>query len=99
MKYYHATTAAAAESIIADGKIKTGFDGVVYLGDSINNAAKFLLIRFTPGSEIIIFEIEGLDESKIEESFDHSEAFFKCKAWMYPEDIPTTLVTNVYTVE
>ena len=98
MKYYHATTEQAGKGIIADGVIKTGFDGVVYLADSVNNACKFLLIRFV-SDPIVIFEIDNLDESKVEESYDHSEAFFKCKAWMYPEDIPVTLITNVYTVE
>ena len=28
-----------------------------------------------------------LEENMVKESFDHSEAFFKCKAYAYPKDI------------
>lgn len=81
--YYHATETKNIKSIIEEG-LHTGFDGVIYLADSPENAAKFLAIRLI--KDIVVLELK-LDEDKIEESFDHNEAFFKCKAYMYPEDV------------
>lgn len=36
-----------------------------------------------------VIEIE-LDENEVAESYDHSEAFFKCKAYMHNGDIKLT---------
>ena len=92
MKMYHATDEQSARSIIQDGKIKTRF-GEILLTDSVNNALKFLLFRGL--DKVIIFEVD-VDESKMLESFDHSEAFFGCKAWMVFEDIPVSSDTVIY---
>ena len=95
MKYYHATSNSNFHSILDAGEIKPGYDGIVYLADSAENAIKFIALRcFT--ETINIFEIDGLDESKVEETFDHSESFFQCKAYGYPDPIPLTLVHNIY---
>ena len=98
MKYYHACTENTAKQIINDGKFKVNnWEGIVYLADSAVNAAKFLVVRH-PGEPITVFEIDNLDETKIEEQFDHSASFFQCKAYGYCENIPITNVTNMYTV-
>lgn len=83
--YFHATTEHNFESIKNDGEIKTGWDGVVYLADSAENALKFISIR-AMGKPIVVLEVE-LDENDVEETFDHSFSFFKCKAYGYPNNI------------
>lgn len=93
-KYYHATATKNVESIIEDGAIYTGIDGIVYLAESAEEALRFCVIRLM-GEPITVFEISGLDESKVFETFDHNPNFFKCKAFGYPEDITLDKVSNV----
>jgi hypothetical protein len=85
MKYYHATPLKNAVQIVMDGVIKKGYDDAVYLCTSPDDAIKFPLIR--GNYQIIVFEVD-VDEKLVEESFDHAEGFFKCKAYMYHGDIP-----------
>lgn len=100
MKYYHATSATNAWSIIDGGEIKTGFDGIVYLADSLENALRFVAVRTMcmSGCEpIIIFEIDiPKDKQKlVEETFDHNYNFFKCKSYGYPKNVPTSWITDI----
>ena len=95
MKYYHATSVNCAQQIALDGEIRPGYTGEIFLADSVDNAVKFVCFRLI-GEQIVILEIDGLDESKISESYDHSEAFFGCKAWCYEGAIPYTQVTCAY---
>lgn len=37
--------------------------------------------------KILVIEVV-IEDDLVEESFDHSEAFFKCKAYYYPQDTP-----------
>lgn len=90
-KFYHATPMKNLLSILNEGAITKGCDGVVYLCDTQSDAVKFVAIRGE--KEILVCECE-IDESLVSESFDHSEAFFKCKAYTYPEDISTDEITN-----
>lgn len=83
--YYHATPFENLDSIIADG-LKRGYDGVVYLAETPEDALKFLRIRFCTDTLVIRVDLE---EAEVEESFDHSQAFFQCRAFMYPHDIPS----------
>lgn len=83
-KFYHATPYDNLWSILING-LKPGVDKVVYLAETREAALKFICVRcFDP---ILVIEIE-LDESKVEESFDHSYEFFKAKAFNYPGLIP-----------
>lgn len=79
-KYYHATPYENLESIVYHKGILKGCDGMVYLTDSPESAATFVAIRGC--KDILVIEVL-LDDSKVEESFDHSPAFFKCRAWMH----------------
>jgi len=81
--YYHATPYENLFSVTEKGIIK-GIDGVVYLTEKPYEAARFVAIRGF--DKILVLGVE-IDEDKVKESFDHSEAFFKCKAYFYPEDI------------
>lgn len=78
MKFYHATTSTAAESIRKDGVIKAGAMGDVFLCRNPLDACKFLILRGTP----VIYVVEvDLRRSEVIESYDHAESFFKCKAY------------------
>lgn len=93
--YYHATPFENLESIVDQG-IRKGCDGVVYLTENSGDAAKFLVIR---GCKKILIIGVNLEEDLVAESFDHSEAFFKCKAYMYFENIPLNCFISIQTFE
>lgn len=90
MKFYHATTGAAAESILNDGVLKADAFGEVFLCRTPLDACKFVVIR---GVNLVsVLEI-NIKRSEVYESHDHSEAFFGCKAYAHHGDI--TLRGNV----
>lgn len=89
-KYYHATSIKNFEPIIENG-IKCGCDGLVYLTESEVDALKFISIRCD--DDIVIFEV-NLPKDEVIETFDHSYVFFKCKAFGYPHDIPSSNITD-----
>lgn len=93
--YYHATPFENLESIMAQG-IRKGCDGVVYLTEKPEDAAKFVAIRGY--MKILVLGME-LEEDMVSESFDHSFALFKCEAYTYPEDIPVDEITELRTYE
>lgn len=92
MKFYHATDRKNLGPILIDG-IKPGVDGYVYLCKEPIDAVKFVFIRGV--QDIIVFEV-NLKENEVEETFDHSEAFFKCKAYGATKTISPTKIKNVY---
>ena len=92
MKFYHATDKKNLGPILIDG-IKPGIDGYVYLCKTAVDALKFMLVRCV--QDIIVFEV-SLKESEVEETFDHSEAFFKCKAYGATKTIKSNKIINVY---
>lgn len=93
--YYHATSYENFDSILDQG-IKRGCDKVVYLCEKPEEAARFLAIRGV--NPIIVFAV-NIEEDLVEESFDHSEAFFKCKAYTYPDDIDFNDIVEAYKYE
>lgn len=96
MKYYHATMCTTAISIVHDGVIRTGCDGIVYLADSMDNALRFNGVR-TFGEDVVVFEID-IPETEmkfVKETFDHNPEFFQCKSYGYPKNIPTSWVADV----
>jgi hypothetical protein len=93
MKYYHAAPKETMIKIVGEGRIKKSWDGVVYLCKEAVDSCKFLVMRGMKNMSVI--EVE-LDESEVEESNDHSEAFFKCKAYIHSGDIELTGNENVW---
>lgn len=79
--YYHATSPNNLRSIILQG-LKPSADGYVYLADSVESAIKFIQLT---KSEAFVFAVhfKKEDEQYIEETFDHSAEFFKCKSFGY----------------
>lgn len=83
-KFYHATPYSNLCGVLCNG-LKTGVDKVIYLAETKEAALKFICIRcFDP---ILVIEVE-LDETQVEESFDHSHSFFQERAFVYPNNIP-----------
>ena len=87
MKFYHATSTENMERIAETGIIKKSWDGVVYLCKDPIDACKFLILRGL--RKMCVIETER-NEEDVEESFDHSQAFFRCRAYMHKGDIRFT---------
>lgn len=90
--YYHATSYTNAKGIMKEG-IKPGFEGCVYVCETKEDALKFAMVR-TFG-DIIIFEAY-LDEKYVEETFDHSYGYFKCKAFGYLGHINVDMIYKAW---
>lgn len=88
--YYHATPFENLESIMDQGLLR-GCDGVVYLTEKPEEAMRFVAIRGC--TEILVVGVE-VKEEMVEESFDHNENFFKCRAYTYKGDIPADEITE-----
>ena len=84
MRFYHAAPKETMMKIYAEGVLKKSWDGVVYMCKDPIDACKFLVIRGM--RQMSVIELE-LDEKEVEESHDHSETFFKCKAYIKHGDI------------
>lgn len=90
--YYHATPYENLISILNNG-IKKGIDGVVYLTKNRDEAMRFLLIRGC--KDILTIEVL-VDNERVVETFDHSQSFFKCRAFGYEDDIKPDGLINFY---
>lgn len=96
--YYHATSREAAAKIFKTGYLKPSVDGVVYLAESLEDAIKFKSLALM-NQPIVVFLLEGLDERKISEQFDHSFEFFQARSFGYRGEIDifhTASETYVY---
>lgn len=93
MKYYHAAPKETMIKIVGEGVIKESWDGMVYLCKEAVDACKFLIMRGM--REMSVIEIE-LEENEVSESYDHNEAFFRCKAYMHNGNIELTGKENIW---
>lgn len=93
---YHATSVDNMTKIMYDG-IKPGCDGIVYLAETDNDAYKFVCLRML--EKIAVFKV-NVNVEDVFETFDHSQQFFKCKAFghkgtILPDNFETlTVYTN-----
>lgn len=96
---YHATDQSNEYAIMNEG-LKPGIDGGTYFADSVENALKFMAFRVDV-QKIIVLKVstEHLDKKLLEESFDHSEFFFKCKAWVYMDHIQPEAIQGIEEYE
>ena len=90
--YYHATPFENVDSIMCKG-ILCGVDGVVYLTENKEDAARFLIVR---GCKDILTVEVVIDDKNVEETFDHSYQFFKCRAFGYGDNIKPSEIFNLY---
>lgn len=94
-KYYHGTSYSNLLKIIDDGKIKNNnMEHMVFLAKTKDEAFKFVVLRYMT-EDIAVIELE-LDDSKVIETFDHNQNFFKAKAFGYKGEISTDLATNCW---
>lgn len=94
-KMYHATPWSNLMGIAEEG-IKPGCDHMVYLAETKEEALRFIAIR-AMGEPILVVEVE-VDQSRLEESFDHNYEFLKARAWVYPDTIPWSSVTEAWKI-
>lgn len=100
-KFWHCTLRKNAHKIYEKGLLR-GPDGCVYLAETMNDSAKFLLIRGARVDELLFVEVDAavLNKSKLSYSLDHSVDFFGCEAFSYMGDIAASHVRfNMYTAE
>lgn len=87
--YYHATTIDNLISIL-ENDLKAGNQGCVFMTEKEEEAVRFLILRAS--NDIVTFKIKVYkkDYDKVQETFDHSQSFFKCRAFGYFGDIPVS---------
>lgn len=70
-------------------------DGCVYLAETPEDALKFMAFRLNVDA-VAVFRIDAtkLELACLNESTDHSEEFFKCKAYYYDMDIPKEFIRD-----
>lgn len=98
MTLYHATDYNNLVSILDKG-IKPGCDGVVYCCLTVKDCMKFLYFRRDFVKSVVIFELEIDDTENIVETFDHSEAFFKCKCYGVTRVVHTSEIRNMKLID
>lgn len=100
---YHATKISNYYSIMADGLIRTGAEGLIYF--TTQEAHSVNWVDFTNnifGEDIVCFRINSfkLNQSKIENGIDHDPEFFKgIVVKTYSEDIPIELFDMDYIMK
>jgi hypothetical protein len=85
--YYHVTELSNLDSIVCNGLELRNMEKLVYLCEKPEDCLKFALVHGMQG-EVLVLTVE-LDEADVIETFDHSEAFFKCRCWGSTKAIPT----------
>lgn len=95
MKMYHATNYENLGSILENGILPSP-EGIVYLTEKQDEAPRFLVLRGI--KKILVVECE-VEETNIEEQFDHNEKFFKCKAYGHYGKIEPESCLNFFKYE
>lgn len=96
MKFYHAAEVKNVSSIVETG-LRSHYEGV-YLCEKPEDAMKFLRVRGI--KKIAVFEVNiRKNDKSLCESFDHSYIFFKCRAFIYVDNIPPEKITKCMIYE
>ena len=80
---YHATDFINLPSIMEKG-LFTGCDGVIYLCEKPEESLRFIFLHGI--KEVLVVKVL-IEEKMLEESFDHNEQYFGCKAYTYGQNI------------
>lgn len=96
-KFYHATLKSNLSDILFEG-IRPSNDGLIYLTETAQDSAKFLLVRNCKIEDIVSIEIDAkyLDFDCLSISSDHSVVFFGCEAYCYSKNIPSDILSSIY---
>lgn len=95
MLYYHATSVENAKKILESFKIESPTH-INYFCLKPDECLRFIYVQ-TKSIDCVVFEFDISEEDgfDIEESFDHSEEFFGCKAYCCTQTIPASCITNM----
>lgn len=96
--YYHATELSNLNSIVCSGLELRNMEKLVYLCEKPEDCLKFALVHGVRG-EVLVVTVKVADEDIIE-TFDHSEAFFKCRCFGSTKPIAPDSITDYmkYTI-
>jgi hypothetical protein len=91
---YHATAMTNLGSILDKGLLK-GYDGGVYLTESVDSAFKWMGFRIAGRDDLVVIKVEpGCDHSPImQQIFGCGESYF------YPFDIPSSKLKDFIKFE
>lgn len=87
---YHATDMKNLASILDNGLIANNFEGIVYLAEKPEDALKFVVLRCYDEIVLLKVKIYKKDEGKLIETFDHNPRIFKCRAFGFMGNIPSS---------
>lgn len=90
--FYHATDYENLASILDNG-LRASIEGIVYLTETEQDALKMVALRGYKEILTIKILIPEKEAHRIVETFDHSEAFFKCKSYGYQGNISKRRLT------
>lgn len=88
--YYHATDYSNLYSIMQNGLLANNTENIVYLCEKEEDAIKFAYMHRV--MHAVTFKVTVRQPSKIIETFDHSQAFFKCRCFGFQGNIPAEWV-------
>lgn len=94
--YYHATPFSNLNSIAEFGIEPRNAEKLVYLCETAQDCLKFALMHGC--RDVLVLEC-SLPVKEIEETFDHSEAFFKCRCWGISRTIKQSEIKKFYHYE
>ena len=87
--YYHSTSQHNFYSILSDEKINPSPEGIVYCCTTPEDWLKFAAVRALSNDDpYVVLKIDVPDEAEVEETFDHSEVFFKCRCFGIVGEVP-----------
>ncbi len=99
MILYHVTAYENVNSIMVYGLHVSRLEKAVFLADNNAGALMFGIMRCYPKIVVMEVHIPKDKEHKLTESFDHSAEFFKCRAFMYLDNIPPEWLSNFMLYE
>lgn len=76
--YYHATPFKNLIEILDKGIECRNIEGIVYMCETAQDCLKFAYMR--GNTDVLVLKVRVPDKDVIE-TFDHSEAFFKCRCF------------------
>lgn len=91
--FYHATSFDNLHSILTQGVKLRNCEKLTYMCTSKNDCLKFAKIRGV--RHVVVLELV-VPEADVVETFDHSEAFFKCRCWGCTKDLPPEAIRSCW---
>lgn len=93
--YYHATRYENLVSILNEG-IRPSADGLVYMCTKEKDAIKFPAVLGVRDILVLEIKIPKSLEKLVSETFDHSETFYKCRAYGYSGVVIPSMIGRMW---